>query len=191
MTGPKSREMQYPDAYASQTRSVSLPVSALQPFLLACSELIQLVVQTLDLSPISSSTIPQSVLLTFLARRSDDGRPKREHIVVCPPVAHTLSTGLTGFISPDEALPPFPNPSAHIEFYKLFKRESDEYDNDFIKKYDDEANTTLIFVSFYHITLCRLCQSQIFLSDRPGCSPRSHPLSLSTFRASSNLTTHK
>ena len=47
----------------------------------------------------------------------------------------------------DEGLPPFPNPSAHIEFYKKFKRESDEHDNEFIKKYDDEANTTLIFVS--------------------------------------------
>ena len=49
--------------------------------------------------------------------------------------------------SQDEAPPPFPNPSAHIEFYKKFKREADEYDNDFIKKHDDEANTTLIFVT--------------------------------------------
>lgn len=43
---------------------------------------------------------------------------------------------------------PFPNPNAQIEFYKKFKREADEYDNDFVKKYNDEADTTLIFVSF-------------------------------------------
>lgn len=59
----------------------------------------------------------------------------------------SIPTGFSDSISSDKSSPPFPNPSAHIEFYKLFKRESDEYDNDFIKKYDDDANTTLIFVS--------------------------------------------
>jgi len=32
-------------------------------------------------------------------------------------------------------------------FYKMFNREADEYDSDFHKKYHDDLNTTLIFVS--------------------------------------------
>jgi len=32
-------------------------------------------------------------------------------------------------------------------FYKMFNREADEYDRDFHKKYHDDLNTTLIFVS--------------------------------------------
>ena len=37
---------------------------------------------------------------------------------------------------------------ARVEFYDKFQREADEYDGDFIKKYDEDLNTTLIFVSF-------------------------------------------
>jgi len=32
-------------------------------------------------------------------------------------------------------------------FYDLYRREAEEYDRDFIKKYDEDLNTTLIFVS--------------------------------------------
>jgi len=35
-------------------------------------------------------------------------------------------------------------------FYKMFNREADEYDRDFHKKYHDDLNTTLIFVSRFH-----------------------------------------
>ena len=34
-------------------------------------------------------------------------------------------------------------------FYKMFNREADEYDMDFHKKYHDDLNTTLIFVSWF------------------------------------------
>ena len=37
--------------------------------------------------------------------------------------------------------------TARAEFYDKYKREADEYDKDFIKKYDEDLNTTLIFVS--------------------------------------------
>ena len=37
------------------------------------------------------------------------------------------------------------NPRA--EFYSRFKREADEYDNDFLRKYRGDLETTLIFVS--------------------------------------------
>ena len=33
------------------------------------------------------------------------------------------------------------------EFYKAYRKEADEYDKEFIKKYDEDLNTTLIFVS--------------------------------------------
>ena len=38
--------------------------------------------------------------------------------------------------------------NARVEFYDKFQREADEYDRDFIKKYDEDLNTTLIFVGF-------------------------------------------
>lgn len=37
--------------------------------------------------------------------------------------------------------------TARAEFYDKYQREADEYDKDFIKKYDEDLNTTLIFVS--------------------------------------------
>jgi hypothetical protein len=37
--------------------------------------------------------------------------------------------------------------TARAELYAKYKREADEYDKDFIKKYDEDLNTTLIFVS--------------------------------------------
>ena len=52
-----------------------------------------------------------------------------------------------------KALPSlFPNllgtsSNARVEFYDKFQREADEYDRDFMKKYDEDLNTTLIFVS--------------------------------------------
>ena len=56
-----------------------------------------------------------------------------------------------------KALPSlFPNllgttSSARVEFYDKFQREADEYDRDFMKKYDEDLNTTLIFVSFLFV----------------------------------------
>jgi len=32
-------------------------------------------------------------------------------------------------------------------FYRHYQREAEEYDREFMKKYDDDLNTTLIFVS--------------------------------------------
>lgn len=41
--------------------------------------------------------------------------------------------------------PPEVDPRRH--FYKMFSQEADEHDKDFHKKYHDDLNTTLIFVS--------------------------------------------
>ena len=48
---------------------------------------------------------------------------------------------------------PFPHPlgttsSAPVEFYDKFQREADERDSDFVKKYGEDLDTTLIFVGF-------------------------------------------
>ena len=36
-----------------------------------------------------------------------------------------------------------------MEFYNKFQREMEEHDRDFEKRYDEDLNTTLIFVSAY------------------------------------------
>jgi hypothetical protein len=35
------------------------------------------------------------------------------------------------------------------KFYETYHREAEEYDREFIKKYDEDLNTTLIFVSSF------------------------------------------
>ena len=36
---------------------------------------------------------------------------------------------------------------ARTRFYKIYRKEAEEYDKEFMKKYDEDLNTTLIFVS--------------------------------------------
>ena len=40
-----------------------------------------------------------------------------------------------------------PGVNPRMEFYNKFQREMEEHDRDFEKKYDEDLNTTLIFVS--------------------------------------------
>lgn len=39
--------------------------------------------------------------------------------------------------------------STRVEFYNKFQRETNDHDRDFIKKYDEDLNTTLIFVGTF------------------------------------------
>jgi len=39
--------------------------------------------------------------------------------------------------------------NSRMEFYTKFQREMEEHDRDFEKRYDEDLNTTLIFVSVY------------------------------------------
>jgi len=43
-------------------------------------------------------------------------------------------------------LPPIKNDDGRLDFYTVYKRESTEYDLDYVKKYDEDLNTTLIFI---------------------------------------------
>ena len=80
--------------------------------------------------------------------------------------------------------------NARVEFYDKFQHEADDYDRDFMKKYGEDLDTTLIFVSiFLHLHRSRC--SFVFRGDRLVYSLQSHRLSFSTFRASSNRTSKK
>jgi len=43
-------------------------------------------------------------------------------------------------------LPPIKNDDTRLDFYTVYKKEATEYDTDYVKKYDEDLNTTLIFV---------------------------------------------
>jgi len=55
---------------------------------------------------------------------------------------------------------------ARTEFYKIYREKAEEYDKEFMKKYDEDLNTTLIFVS-----LPRCPNTYAKLDDRLVCSP--------------------
>ena len=42
------------------------------------------------------------------------------------------------------------------QFYEKYRQEAEDYDNEFIKKYDEDLNTTLIFVSLLRFLDARL-----------------------------------
>ena len=44
-------------------------------------------------------------------------------------------------------MPPLKSDEARTDFYTVYKRESTEYDTNYVKKYDEDLNTTLVFVS--------------------------------------------
>jgi len=45
-----------------------------------------------------------------------------------------------------------PGVNSRAEFYNKFQREIEEHDREFEKKYDEDLNTTLIFVSVHSCT---------------------------------------
>ena len=48
---------------------------------------------------------------------------------------------------------PIKNDDARLDFYAMYKKEAVEYDTDYVKKYDEDLNTTLIFVSCLYRSL--------------------------------------
>ena len=52
-------------------------------------------------------------------------------------------------VKPSCSRKPDPPPTEEdykTKFYELYRREAEEYDREFIKRYDEDLNTTLIFV---------------------------------------------
>ena len=64
---------------------------------------------------------------------------------------------------------PIKNDDARLDFYTVYKREATEYDTDYVKKYDEDLNTTLIFVRCPLIALT----NYLTCPHRPVCSPQS------------------
>jgi hypothetical protein len=43
-------------------------------------------------------------------------------------------------------MPPLKSDEARTDFYNVYKRESIEHDTNYVKKYEEDLNTTLVFV---------------------------------------------
>ena len=79
---------------------------------------------------------------------------------------------------------PIKNDDPQLDFYTMYKRETMEYDTEYMKKYNEDLNTTLIFV-------CIRAPSSSYSVDhilRPVFSRQSAPPSLSTSSPSSSQT---
>ena len=82
-------------------------------------------------------------------------------------------------------LQPLKNDDPQLDFYTMYKRETDEYDNVYIQKYNEDLNTTLIFVcSSFPVT-----SMHADYNPRPACSPPSAPPSSSASNPSLSQTT--
>jgi len=57
-----------------------------------------------------------------------------------PLTERSIQDALRSFLQPIKTDDP------RVDFYTMYKRESTEYDIDYVKKYDEDLNTTLIFV---------------------------------------------
>lgn len=114
----------------------------------------------------------------------------------CSPAGRSIQDALKDFI------PPIKTGDARVDFYAMYKRESAEHDAEVIKKYDEDLNTTLIFVCYppFHLA------NHLIDSCRLVCPlPSAPPLSSTSIRIlgpfltnnpapsylpSSSLTTH-
>ena len=93
-----------------------------------------------------------------------------------PLTGRSLQDALRTFFQPIKTGDP------RVDFYTMYKRESAEYDTDYVKKYDEDLNTTLIFVRY----LSSYFVKRLTFSCRPACSLPSAPPSSSTSTRTSN-----
>jgi hypothetical protein len=79
---------------------------------------------------------------------------------------------------------PIKTDDARLDFYTMYKREATEYDTDYVKKYDEDLNTTLIFVRHSSSALF----NYLTCPHRRVCSLQLALLSSSTYIRTSNPT---
>ena len=60
-------------------------------------------------------------------------------------------------------MPPLKSDEARTDFYTVYKRESTEYDTNYVKKYDEDLNTTLVFVRLPDTLVLRIPKLREFL----------------------------
>ena len=81
-------------------------------------------------------------------------------------------------------LQPIKNDDPQLDFYTMYRRETVEYDAEYMQKYNEDLNTTLIFVcSSFPLTALHADHDS-----RPVYSPPSAPPSSSTSSPSSSQT---
>jgi len=79
-------------------------------------------------------------------------------------------------------LQPIKNDDPKLDFYTMYKQETTEYDTEYMQKYNEDLNTTLIFVC-----LCvPFPHRRVDRTTRPVCSPQSALPSSSTSSPSSS-----
>ena len=66
--------------------------------------------------------------------------------IAAPPRFLTAETGCSFQDALRTFFQPIKNDDPRLDFYTMYKREATEYDTDYVKKYDEDLNTTLIFV---------------------------------------------
>ena len=99
----------------------------------------------------------------------------------CPLTGPSFQDALKHFFQPTNT------GDARVDFYTMYKRESAEYDTDYVKKYDEDLNTTLIFVRYLSARLTNYLTHSL----RPGCSlPSARPLSSTSIRISNPTPTN-
>ena len=92
------------------------------------------------------------------AGRYNDEQGKRETGQCRPSVVcfgDVVSVVRTKKLTPDSIqealrmfLQPIKNDDPQVDFYTMYKRETTEYDTEYMQKYNEDLNTTLIFVGF-------------------------------------------
>ena len=96
---------------------------------------------------------------------------------------------LTPHYSLNSALKEFFDPlrtnNSRADFFSVYRKESDEFDREYTKKYDEDLNTSLIFVSYLISFLRAGTKSKIL---RPVCSRQSVQHLLSMYNPNLNPT---
>ena len=80
--------------------------------------------------------------------------------------------------------PPIKSDVPQLDFYTMYKRETVEYDAEYMQKYNEDLNTTLIFVRSSIPSSTHRVENIL----RPACSPPSAPPLSSTSGPSSSRT---
>ena len=75
-----------------------------------------------------------------------------------------------------EFFEPLRTNGSRADFFAVYRKESDEFDRDYARKYDEDLNTSLIFVSLSPPFVASLVSSPTFGMTRLVCSqPSAQP----------------
>ena len=97
-----------------------------------------------------------------------NGPPSPSIIISALITSHSsLHSALKEFFEPLRTSDP------RADFFTIYRKESDEFDREYAKKYDEDLNTSLIFVSFSPPSVASWVSSPMFGTSRLVCSQRS------------------